>query len=195
VLGMSALVFSSASQLVGAPLLVAGVPWGSVLLVALLLNVRFVVFSVHWRRYLGGLPWLQRVGAGYLAGDPILACVQRRFALPADGPLPAAEQAALRRYFLGASLTNWVAWQLASLAGILLADRLAQAQALHFVGVLALLGLALPMLDRAAALCAAAAAAAVVLLATGWPLGAPMVAAIAAAMLAGVAAEHLGPAP
>jgi predicted branched-subunit amino acid permease len=61
--------------------------------------------------------------------------------------------------------------------------------------VLALLGLALPMLDRAAALCAAAAAAAVVLLATGWPLGAPMVVAIAAAMLAGVAAEHLGPAP
>ena len=44
-------------------------------------------------------------------------------------------------YFnLGAALTNWAVWQLSSLLGMALADHLANAQALRFVGVLALLG-------------------------------------------------------
>ena len=99
-------MFSSASQLVGAPLLVAGVPWPSVLLIALLLNVRFVVFSVQWRRYLAGLPWGQRLLSGYIAGDPIYACVHRRFPLPPEGRLAPAQQGAMRRFFLGAALTK-----------------------------------------------------------------------------------------
>jgi predicted branched-subunit amino acid permease len=192
VIAMSLTVFSSASQLVGAPLLAAAVPWPSVLLIALLLNVRFVVFSVQWRRYLGDLPGWQRLVAGYIAGDPIYACVHRCFPLPPEGQLPLPRRAQMHRYFLGAALTNWAVWQISSLLGMALADQLANPQALRFIGVLALLGLALPMLDRRPAWCAAAVAAGVVLACAGWPLGAPMVAAIAAAMLAGAAAERWG---
>ncbi|MFM2343278.1 MAG: hypothetical protein RLZZ592_2931 [Pseudomonadota bacterium] len=187
VLLMSLTVFSSASQLVGAPLLVAGVPWPSVLLIAVLLNVRFIVFSVQWRRYLGDLPWGRRLLAAYVAGDPIYACVHRRFPLGPDERLTPARQQQMHRYFWGAAGSNWLVWQLSSLLGMALAGRLGDPQALRFIGVLALLGLALPMLDRPAAGCAAAAAALVALAGTAWPLGAPMVAAIAAAMLVGAA--------
>ena len=52
-------------------------------------------------------------------------------------------------YFWGGVATNWVAWQVPAIAGILLAERIPTHWGLGFAGVLALLGLSFSLLkDR-----------------------------------------------
>lgn len=176
VLGMSLLVYASASQLACVPMLLAGAPLGVVLLTALMLNVRFIVFSAHWRRYFGLLPRPQRLLLGYLAGDPVYVSFMQRYRRRAPDQLA---------YFLGLALCNWAAWHLASLAGIFLADAIPADWDLRFVGVLALLGLALPMLSDRPSWLVAAVAGAVGVAGQGWPFGLQVVLAIAAAMAVG----------
>lgn len=183
VLAISLGVFASASQLACVPLILAGAPLPVIVLTAGMLNVRFVVFSAQWRRYFSRLPRGQRLLLGYLAGDPIYARFVQRHPSPAAGQLP---------YFLGLALTNWAAWQLASLAGIFLADAIPVEWGLRFIGVLALLALALPMLADRAAWLSAAVAGVVALLAWQLPLGLNVAAAIAAAMAAGLWADRRG---
>jgi predicted branched-subunit amino acid permease len=183
VLAMSLGVFASASQLACVPLIMAGAPLWVIVLTAGMLNVRFVVFSVHWRHYFGRLPLGRRLLLGYLAGDPIYARFVQRHPRPGAGQLP---------YFLGLALTNWAVWQLSSLAGIFLADAIPVEWGLRFVGVLALLALALPMLSDRAAWLSASVAGAVALLAWPLPLGLNVAAAIAAAMAAGLWADRRG---
>lgn len=183
VIGTSLLVYASASQLVCLPLIVAGAPLWVILVTACALNLRFLVFSVHWREHLGHLPRAQRVGLAYLAGDPIYAGFVRRF----PKPRPMAGRVA---YFLGLALTNWCAWQLSSLLGIFLADAVPLDWGLRFIGVLALLALACPMLSDHAAWLSAAVAGAVAVGANGWPFGLHVLAAIAAAIATGLFADR-----
>ncbi|WP_431275061.1 AzlC family ABC transporter permease [Variovorax ureilyticus] len=181
VLGMSFLVYASASQLACLPMLLAGAPLWVIVLTALMLNVRFVVFSAHWRRYFGLLPRPQRLWLAYLAGDPVYVRFMQRY------PRRAPDQLA---YFLGLALCNWAAWHVASLAGIFLADAIPAAWDLRFIGVLALLGSAMPMISDRPSWLVAAVAGAIGLLGQGWPFGLQVVAAIGAAMAAGRWAER-----
>lgn len=181
VLGMSLLVYASASQLACLPMLLSGAPLWVIVLTALMLNVRFVVFSAHWRRYFGLLPRPQRLRLAYLAGDPVYVRFMQRY------PRRAPDQLA---YFLGLALCNWAAWHVASLAGIFLADAIPAAWDLRFIGVLALLGLAMPMISDRPSWLVAAVAGAIGLLGQGWPFGLQVVAAIGAAMAAGRWAER-----
>lgn len=187
ILGMSLLVFASASQLACLPLMAAGAPLWVIAATACVLNLRFVVFSVSWRRYFGGHGRPQRVLLSYLAGDPVYAQFVQRHPVPSPtGRATVAQQG----YFLGLALTNWAAWHVASLAGIFLADAIPTAWGLRFVGVLALLALALPMLTDRAVRCSALAAAAVALATASWPMGLNVVAAIATAFVAGLWADR-----
>jgi len=186
VLGVSLLVFASASQLACLPLIAAGAPLWVIAATACVLNLRFVVFSVHWRRYFGGHGRIHRVLFSYLAGDPVYAQFVQRYPVPApDGRTTTAQQG----YFLGLALTNWAAWHVASLAGIFLADAIPAAWGLRFIGVLALLALALPMLTDRAVRCSALAAGAVALATASLPMGLNVVAAIGTAFVAGLWAD------
>lgn len=187
ILGMSLLVFASASQLACLPLIAAGAPLWVIAATACVLNLRFVVFSVSWRRYFGGHGRPQRVLLSYLAGDPVYAQFVQRHPVPSPTGRATASQ---QGYFLGLALTNWAAWHVASLAGIFLADAIPTAWGLRFVGVLALLALALPMLTDRAVRCSALAAASVALATAAWPMGLNVVAAIATAFVAGLWADR-----
>lgn len=184
VVAMSLLVFASASQLACLPMILAGAPLWVIVLTALMLNVRFVVFSAHWRRYFGLLPRPQRLGLAYLAGDPVYVRFMQRY------PRRAPDQLA---YFLGLALFNWAAWQAASLAGIFLADAIPPDWDLRFIGVLALLGLAMPMIADRPSWLVAAVAGAIGWMGQGWPFGLQVIAAIGAAMAAGHWAERRRP--
>ena len=83
---------------------------------AFCVNLRFVIYSAHWRRYFGHLPRWQRLLLGYFAVDLSYVLFVRRF----PEPRPQPEQLP---YFWGGALWNWVSWQGASLLGIVLADR------------------------------------------------------------------------
>lgn len=164
-------------------MLLAGASLWVIVLTALLLNVRFVVFSAHLRPYFGLLPRPHRLALGYLMGDPVHVRFMQRY------PRRSREQFA---YFLGLALTNWAAWQLASLAGIFMADVIQADWDLRFIGVLALLGLAKPMIVGRPSWLVAVVAGAIGWFgrSRGWPFGLEVVAAIAGAMAVGRWAER-----
>jgi predicted branched-subunit amino acid permease len=136
-------VFAGSAQLAALPLLAVGAPLWVVWVTAALVNLRFVIFSAASRRYFISLPWQQRLLAGYLNGDLGFALFQRRFA--DDPERGTAEQYG---YFYGGAMVNWVAWQLASIAGILLGGLAPTEWGLELAASLALLAVLVPMANK-----------------------------------------------
>jgi predicted branched-subunit amino acid permease len=184
-LAMSLLVYAGSSQLASLPLFAAGAPLWVIWLTALVVNLRFLIFSAQWRLYFGGLGRWRRSAMIYLAADVNYAVFLRRW----PEPRPAVGQAP---YFLGGSLLLWFTWQGLSIVGIVLADAVPLAWGLGFAGVLALLGLTCSLLvDRATWVCAAVAGLAAVA-AFALPFKLNLLVAVAAAVAAGLLMEtHL----
>lgn len=183
---MSLVVFAGSAQLAALPLITGGAPIWVVWTTALCVNLRFVIFSAGWRPYFGHLRLWQRARLGYFTADLNYVIFMRRF----PEPRPAPEQLP---YFWGGVITNWSAWQLPSLAGILLADRIPTAWGLGFAGTLALLGLMFSLVSDRATLVAAAVAACAAIAAYALPLKLNIVVAIASAVAIGLLIDHTTP--
>ncbi|MBS0300973.1 MAG: AzlC family ABC transporter permease [Proteobacteria bacterium] len=179
---MSLTVYAGSAQLAVLPLMVAGAPLWVIWLTASCVNLRFVIFSSMWRGYFAHLPRPHRLALGYFSGDVIFVAFMRRFPQPRPDPAQVP-------YFWGAATTNWLAWQVPSVTGIILANAIPLSWGLGFAGVLALLGILLSMLaDRASWLAKAVACSAAVA-AFALPLKLNILVAIAAAVTAGLAME------
>ena len=112
-MGMSFIVFGATAQLGTLPLIVIGAPWWLILATALVVNLRFVIFSAAWRPYFVGYPLGQRLRLAYLTADLNYVQFMRRF----PHPQPHADQVP---YFWGGVSLNWTSWQALSVAGIYL---------------------------------------------------------------------------
>jgi predicted branched-subunit amino acid permease len=108
-----------------------------ILAAAFCVNLRFVVFSAHLRPYLMHLPRWQRLASGYVTGDLSYVFFARRFPRPGQSPDELARQQA---YLMGNCAVNYIAWMLASVVGIVLANAIPTQWGLGFAGILALLG-------------------------------------------------------
>jgi predicted branched-subunit amino acid permease len=184
---MTFTVFAGSAQLAALPLMAANAPIWVVWATAFCVNLRFVVFSAQWRPFLKRFPLAQRAFLGYLCADLTYVMFMHRHREPQTGN-------GQMEYFAGATTVNWLSWQVPSVAGILLVDRVPAQWGLGFAGVLALLGLGLSLLaDRATAVAAAVAGAAAIA-AFALPLKLGIVAAIAAAVCVGLLIDGLGPA-
>ena len=183
---MSLIVFAGSAQLAVLPLMTSGAPIWVIWATALCVNLRFVVFSAGWRPYVAHLPRAQRLRMGYFVADLNYVIFMRRFpeARPAPEQLP---------YFWGGVVTNWLAWQLPSLAGIALGERIPDAWGLGFAGTLALLGLLYALVSTRATLVAAAVAGCAAVAAYGLPLKLNILVAIAAAVAIGLLMDHSAP--
>jgi len=168
------------------PLLAAGTPLWVLWATAFCVNLRFVIFSAHWRAYFGHLPRMQRLVLGYFAVDLSYVLFVRRFPDPKRQPeqLP---------YFWGGVCWNWLSWQLASLLGIVLADRVPTEWGLGFAGVLALLGITYSLLSDKKSWIAAGVAACAAVAAFGLPLKLNIVVAIAAGVAIGLLLDRSFP--
>ena len=183
---MSLIVFAGSAQLAALPLMAGGAPIWVVWATALCVNLRFIVFSAGWRPYFGRQRFWQRLRMGYFTADLNYVIFMRRF----PEPRPAPEQLP---YFWGGVVTNWTAWQVPSLAGIVLADRIPASWGLGFAGTLALLGLMYSLVADRATLVAAAVAACAAVAAYALPLKLNIVVAIASAVAIGLLIDHTTP--
>jgi predicted branched-subunit amino acid permease len=175
-LWMTYAVYSGTSQLAVLPLLAAAVAVPTLLLTAFVANLRFVVYSATLAPHLRRLPLPHRLAIGFVTIDgPLAALMLRR----RQGPL--VQRVA---FLWGANAATWLTWTSASVLGIGLAGVLSYGSELAFLGVLALFGIALPLLQGRPAWAAALASAAVAVATLGWPQRLGTVAAV----LAGVAA-------
>ena len=176
---MSVFVYAGTAQLAALPLMAAGAPLWVIWATAACMNLRFVIFSAHWRKYFGHLPRVQRLTLTYLTADLNYVLFVRRF--PDSKPSP--EQ---RPYLLGSIAWTWFSWQIPSLIGIALGDRVPTEWELGFAGVLALLGLAYSTLSGRNSWLAGIVAAVASVAAFALPLKLNVVVAIAAGVAAGV---------
>ncbi len=183
---MSLIVYAGSAQLAALPLIAAGAPLWVIWATAFCMNLRFVIFSAHWRKYFGHLPRARRLALMYLAVDMNYVLFLRRF----PEPKPAPEQLP---YLLGSVGWTWLTWQVPAFIGIALADRVPSEWDLGFAGVLALLGLAYSTLSGHHSWIAAGVAAAAAILAFHLPLKLNIVVAIAAGVAIGMLLDHYWP--
>lgn len=181
---MSLLVYAGSAQLAVIPLLAVGGPLWVVWLTAACVNLRFVIFSSMWRSYFQQLTLRQRMTLGYFSGDVIFVAFMKRY----PKPVPEPNQVP---YFWGAASVNWLAWQVPSITGILLASEIPLSWGLGFAGVLALLGVLLSLIFDRATWIAMLVAASVAIAAFALPLKLNILVAIAAAVVAGLVVESI----
>ncbi|MCU0968610.1 MAG: AzlC family ABC transporter permease [Rubrivivax sp.] len=185
-IAMSLLVFAGSAQLAALPLIAGGAPLWVVWATAFCVNLRFVIFSAQWRPYFAHLPLRRRLVLSYFTADLNYVTFMRRF----PDPHPAPEQLP---YFWGGVAMNWVAWQGASMTGILAADAVPTEWGIGFAGTLALLGLMCSLLGDRSALVAAVVAGCAAVAAYALPLRLNIVVAIAAAVAIGLLLDHTAP--
>ncbi len=185
---MSLLVYAGSAQLAALPLMLAGAPWWVVVAACACVNLRFAVFSIQWRPFLLPYGLKLRLLLGYLAGDVSFGLFMSRFGGGAP-PGPVRIRRSLP-YFLGLVGMNWLAWQVSSVAGIVLGARLPEGWGLEFAGVMALLAVALTLMKDRRTVLAAAVASLAALLCSFLPLRLNILVALVAAVGAGWCMER-----
>ena len=183
---MTLTVFAGSAQLAALPLMTAHAPIWVVWTTAFCVNLRFIVFSAQWRPFFLRFPRAQRIVLGYLTADLSYVMFMHRYREPQPG-------AGQMQYFAGVTAVAWLSWQLPSIAGILLVDRVPTQWGLGFAGVLALLGLALSLLSDTATALAALVAGAAAVAAFALPYKLNIVVAIVAAVCVGLALDRIAP--
>lgn len=186
-IGLSLFAFAASAQLSAIALLLAGAPVWVIIVTAMCVNLRFVIFSAQMRPLLMGFskPW--RWLAGYLTADiTYVLMVQRHGA----GPDAGRQETAPLSYFLGLACVNWSCWNVASLAGVLLGEWIPTDWGLAFAGTLALLGLLVTLVKDRIAVLTVGVAAVTAVSTYGVPYKLHIVLAVMAAVAAGMTAQR-----
>ncbi len=181
---MSLAAFAGSAQLAIIPLLAVGAPLPVAWATALLVNLRFVIFSAASRRFFARLPFHQRLSASYLNGDIGFALFSRRFADAEEVGTP--EQWG---YFFGGAVVNWVVWQVSSIAGILVGGLAPAEWGLELAALLALVAVVIPMVDRAPALAGVLVTAVLSVLSVRLPMRLGLIVSVLAGVTVAMAAE------
>lgn len=199
-IGMSLFVFAGSAQLAALPLIAAGAPIWVVLLTALVINLRFVIFSAGLYPYLSRLPLGKRLLLGFLTADFGFAISmakwmqwEREHAEKDHGSdtRGSRERGSTRQlwYLAGVTGSTWIVWQVTSIAGVLLGAQVPIAWGLDYLPIVALIALVVPMVATRPALLGAMVAAAVALAGATLPLRLGLLAAVIAGVAAAMAAE------
>jgi predicted branched-subunit amino acid permease len=183
-LGMTLMAFAGSAQLASLPLIAAGAPIWVIFLTAIAVNLRFVIFSVLLAPHFAGLPWRQRFLLGYCSGDMTAALFLQRY--PSEAPV-----AGKVSYLKGLMYPNWAAWQIGSIAGVLLGSTVPAEWGLGFAGTLAIICIMVPLTASRPAVCGVIVAGAVAVAGVGLPYKLGLLAAVVLGMLTAMAAEEL----
>jgi predicted branched-subunit amino acid permease len=187
-IAMTLLVYAGSSQLAALPLILAGAPAWVILATSFCVNLRFMVFSLHLRKYLMHLPRLERMVHGYLTADMSYVMFTRRFEKPSDDP---SDQRAQAASLAGNTFMVWTSWIVASLLGIFLAKLIPTSWGLGFAGTLCLVGILCSLASTRMRIFAASVAAVTAITAYHLPLKLNIVLAIGVAVIFSMSLERL----
>jgi len=176
----SPLLFGGAAQLLAVQLLDAGAGVVVVVLGALVVNARMLLYSAALAPHTAAWPAHRRWLGAYFLADPIYALAITRFTGP-DAGSPRERS----RYYLTVGVVFWIAWMGLTGAGVLLGGVLPASLRLDLAAPLTFLLLLLPMLTSRPAYAAAATGGTVAVAASGLPLGLGLLAGAAAGIAVG----------
>jgi predicted branched-subunit amino acid permease len=185
---MTLVVFAGSAQLASLPLIAAAAPIWVVFATALVVNLRFVIFSALMAPHFSHLPAASRVFYGYISGDITVGLYLQRYPTPEPASNPISGKLAFLR---GLVLPNWLAWQGGSLFGIFLGSSVPPEWQLGFAGTLAILCIMVPLIMGSAALCGVIVATVVAVAAHALPYRLGLLVAVLAGMLAAMAFERV----
>lgn len=180
-LGMSVIVFAGASQLAALDLLKQGAPLSIVVLTAVVINLRMMMYSASIAPYFREFSDRAKAGLAYLLTDQAYALSISKYR-SADGLDRIA-------YYVGAGGTLWVVWQLTTVAGALAEAGVPDALGLEFAVPLVFLALLVPAMEDGPTTTAGLLSGAVAVVATGLPLNLGLLVAATVGIVAGLVAD------
>ncbi len=181
-LGMSAIIFSGAAQVLAAQLFANGAPVGVIILTCFVAGLRFLLYSAAMAPYLRPLPARWQQGLAFLLTDQAFAASIRRFDASADPRAGAS-------HFLGGGSALWIEWQITNMIGFFAGAAIPASWSLDFAVPLCFLALVAPALRSAPHLGAALIAGVSVLLLGGLPMKLNLIAAGLLGIAAGIVTE------
>jgi len=181
--GLSVIVFAGASQLAAIDLLGANSPLAVVILTAVVINLRMMMYSASIAPKLRDQPARWKALMAYLLTDQAYALSIARYR---------DESIDRRWYFLGAALTLWVTWQATTVIGYVLGAGVPDTWGLEFAVPLVFLALLVPAMEDGATIVAGLVGATLAVVAGGLPLNLGLLVGATIGILAGVLAERAG---
>lgn len=184
-IGMSALVFAGSAQFIAVTLITGGVGAAVVLLTTFVVNLRHALYSAALQPFVRHLSTRWRVPLAFWLTDEAFAVIQHRYAREDSSPYK-------HWFFLGAALTMYLSWQLATLAGIAFGQAVPNVASwgLDFAMIATFIGIAVPMMRTRPQVVSALVAAAVALLTWDMPYKLGLIAAALAGIVVGVWLEQ-----
>ncbi|HEX6136991.1 MAG TPA: AzlC family ABC transporter permease [Casimicrobiaceae bacterium] len=181
-LGLSAIVFSGAAQILAVQLLAAGAPLAVIVLTCFVAGLRFLIYSAAMAPYLRPLPPRWQQGLAFLLTDQAFAAAVRRFDAGAD---PHAGGL----HFLGGGFALWLFWQATNLGGYFLGNLIPSGWSLEFAVPLCFIALVAPQFRTPPAIVAAVAAGVAVVALAGLPMKLNLIVAGVIGIVAGTLAD------
>lgn len=182
-LGLSLLAYAGSAQLAALPLITTLAPLWLVLVTAIIVNLRFVVYSTAIRSHFGHLPARSRLWLGYIVGDIMFVRFSNLLEREPEYPHKIV-------YYTGGAVANWVVWQVSSIVGIFAAQLIPQSLGLELAGTLALVALVVPLCRHLPTLGGVLVAALVAVLTHHLPMRLGLLCAVVAGMLVALGLEH-----
>jgi len=137
-LGMSAIIFSGAAQIIAAQLVAADAPFAVIVLTCFVLGLRFLMYSAAMAPYLKPLPPSMQKALAFLLTDQAFAVAVRRFNATND-------RHGAGMHFLGCGFALWLVWQFSCMVGFLAGNLIPSAWSLEFAVPLCFIALLAPL--------------------------------------------------
>jgi len=186
-IGMSIIIYAGASQLAALQLIGIGASSVVIIVTAIIINLRFFMYSASLAQFLPKLPFRWKFPTAYLLTDRAYAVAVSRYQSQPGKEL--SEEYRLW-FFLGAAGVMWFCWQIGTVFGILLGTQVPPQWGLDFAIPLTFISLLIPALKTRASIVAALIAGGVVLLADPLPYNLSLMAAALCGIGAGMLAER-----
>lgn len=134
--GMSAIIFAGAAQLVTLGLVVSGAGVLTIIVSVFFITAQHLLYGLTLRPHVAHLKWYQRITIGFLLTDELFAVS----AQPKVKLTPA--------YMIGAGLCFYLAWVAVSIVGIIMASQVSDLSRYHldFSIVATLLAIVIPLI-------------------------------------------------
>ena len=181
-LGMSAIIFSGAAQILAAQMVAADAPFAVIVLTCSVLGLRFLMYSAAMAPFLKPLPDNWQKGLAFLLTDQAFAAAVRRFNASED-------RRGAGMHFLGCGIALWLVWQIACMAGFLTGNLIPAAWSLEFAVPLCFIALVAPLFRDAPSVLAAITAGITVLALSHLPMRLNLIVAGVLGILIGTLAD------
>ena len=165
-------------------LLDAGTSLVVVVLTALVVNVRHLMYSAAMAPHFSDFPRRDHFVLPYLLTDQAFALSMLRYET-VDDPVYK------RWFYVGAGLALWVSWQISTIVGVVLGAQIPDSLGLGFAIPLVFLVLLIPVVQTRPGLVAAVVGGVVAVVASSAPYGLGLVTGAVAGVVAGVLAEQV----